>query len=216
MPVAFLRRDGRWQIKAKGKCLYGTTREEVERKARIYAGGGSVQKVAPIRAMDRVYLASAAHGPVKIGRAADPNLRHQGLQCGSPYPLVLVVTHMPSTEEKRLHYELSPYRLHGEWFDPACCGDLSDLVGVPGIVARLHRAAARRDKVLALADLLLASEVEQRAKIAAGEAVREAEQGTEQAAREAAHAAAQREAAAAMDRILELWPPQKVTPAVPT
>jgi len=56
-------------------------------------------------------------GPIKIGRADDPEKRLRALQTGSPIPLRLCRTvQAPPTWEIRLHYTFAAWRSHGEWF----------------------------------------------------------------------------------------------------
>lgn len=67
-----------------------------------------------------VYFMQAENGgPIKIGRAKDPERRLRGMQVGSPVRLVLrrkIWTH-PSTETW-LHHRFASDRLHGEWYRP--------------------------------------------------------------------------------------------------
>lgn len=58
-------------------------------------------------------------GPIKIGYAGDVANRLRELQCGSPFPLVLLrVENGTLADEKRLHRHFAATRLHGEWFEP--------------------------------------------------------------------------------------------------
>lgn len=56
-------------------------------------------------------------GPVKIGKAYDPESRLTELQCGNPYPLNLryVILAGPRTEIS-IHYAWSFASVGGEWF----------------------------------------------------------------------------------------------------
>lgn len=58
-------------------------------------------------------------GPIKIGWSANPQRRLAGLQCSSPYTLVVrgIWPGMPN-DEARLHERLSAHRMRGEWFRP--------------------------------------------------------------------------------------------------
>jgi hypothetical protein len=64
-----------------------------------------------------VYFIQDVNGPVKIGKAYDPNARLAELQCGNPQPLTLrSVVLAASDTEYRLHVAWVGYRIHGEWF----------------------------------------------------------------------------------------------------
>ncbi|MBU0491029.1 MAG: GIY-YIG nuclease family protein [Chloroflexi bacterium] len=68
-----------------------------------------------------IYIIQAGDdGPLKIGRAANPQQRLAELQHGSPAPLQLRAT-LPGgrTEERALCARFAAHRLHGEWFAPA-------------------------------------------------------------------------------------------------
>jgi len=56
-------------------------------------------------------------GPIKVGRAVDPEFRLAELQCGNPEELILLA-HVSGGEalERRLHRELAEFRIRGEWF----------------------------------------------------------------------------------------------------
>lgn len=65
------------------------------------------------------FIASPETGRVKIGYTSkSPDSRLRNLQTGSPTPLRLMCF-QPGTkaDEAHLHEVLSPYRLHGEWFE---------------------------------------------------------------------------------------------------
>ena len=65
----------------------------------------------------RVYVIGAKTGPVKIGMAAEPNLRLLTLQIGYPFRLeVLTELAGGEQEEAILHELFRKERLHGEWF----------------------------------------------------------------------------------------------------
>lgn len=68
--------------------------------------------------MDKTYFIQGADGgPIKIGRARDPELRLQRLQCGSPIVLRLLASTSTITE-RGAHVRFADARLHGEWFEP--------------------------------------------------------------------------------------------------
>lgn len=68
---------------------------------------------------DLVYLIGPAKPHIaKIGHSIAPKKRLQQMQTGSPLPLVMLWTCPGGRRlEERLHICLSPYRIHGEWFD---------------------------------------------------------------------------------------------------
>lgn len=75
-----------------------------------------VQKGIP----ERLYIIGDTEGRfVKIGIAKEPGARLASLQTGCPHKLIiLALFNIPDAKvEKRLHAYLSPYRLHGEWFE---------------------------------------------------------------------------------------------------
>jgi hypothetical protein len=79
------------------------------------------------------FIASPETGRVKIGfTSKSPDQRLRSLQTGSPTELRLMCF-QPGTkaDEAHLHDILSPFRLHGEWFE---AGDL--VVYVMAIVCR--------------------------------------------------------------------------------
>jgi len=58
-----------------------------------------------------------SRGPVKIGRANDPETRLKNLQVASPYRLRLLgVIQNGGPHEAEFHRALSGHRLRGEWF----------------------------------------------------------------------------------------------------
>ena len=70
----------------------------------------------------RVYFiqCNGWQGPIKIGSAVDVQKRLLGMATGNPYPLVLLAEYpAPREVEWRLHKRFRPYRIQGEWFDPA-------------------------------------------------------------------------------------------------
>lgn len=58
-------------------------------------------------------------GPIKIGRASDPQRRLNEIKPYSPVPLELLghVQETPELCEASEHARLSAFRLHSEWFD---------------------------------------------------------------------------------------------------
>jgi hypothetical protein len=71
------------------------------------------------KAAGYIYAIEANSGQVKIGMAADPKQRRDGLQTGSPVELTLLVASPaedPETAEKELHKRYSDERMRGEWF----------------------------------------------------------------------------------------------------
>lgn len=64
-------------------------------------------------------MIQAGHcGLIKIGMSEDPDRRLGELQVGSDQPLRLVAV-IPGVSESMLHRHFAPYRVHGEWFEPA-------------------------------------------------------------------------------------------------
>lgn len=69
----------------------------------------------------RVYfIQSGTDGPIKIGKANDPEARLAELQVGSPSALRLIGS-IPGgiAEERALHARFSADRVRGEWFSPS-------------------------------------------------------------------------------------------------
>ena len=67
----------------------------------------------------RTYFIQAAHGgPIKIGKADEPELRLGQLQTGNPLRLVLLGS-IEGDYEAELHERFKFSRLEGEWFAPA-------------------------------------------------------------------------------------------------
>lgn len=64
-------------------------------------------------------------GPIKIGRAKDPQKRLVSLQSGSPYPLRLLLM-LEEEDEKKYHIQFNSNRTNREWFNPA--KDLLDFI----------------------------------------------------------------------------------------
>lgn len=71
-----------------------------------------------------VYLVQASNGYIKVGKSADPRKRLGGLRSGSPLPLNLLHVikcqdwpYDAATIEEAIHVLLTPYHLHGEWFN---------------------------------------------------------------------------------------------------
>jgi excisionase family DNA binding protein len=65
-----------------------------------------------------VYFIGADHGPVKIGKAMNPEGRLRDLQCGYPYELkVLAITDGSTGVEQGYHRKFAHCRLNGEWFE---------------------------------------------------------------------------------------------------
>jgi hypothetical protein len=75
----------------------------------------------PIERKDRlgkVYFIAGEVGAVKIGFAANPELRVKDLQCGSPIPLhILATIDGAEKDERAYHQRFKAHRLHGEWFE---------------------------------------------------------------------------------------------------
>lgn len=71
--------------------------------------------------MSRVYFVQAGNGgPIKIGIARDPAKRMSDLQVANANKLTLLGS-IPGDlyDEQSLHQTFQPYRLNGEWFQPA-------------------------------------------------------------------------------------------------
>jgi len=76
-----------------------------------------------------VYFVQDAHGPIKIGHAADLRSRLRGLQAGNPRELtVLGYFVAPRAFERYLHSVLMHHCLHGEWFID--CPEVRDALAV--------------------------------------------------------------------------------------
>jgi Meiotically Up-regulated Gene 113 (MUG113) protein len=59
-------------------------------------------------------------GPIKIGRAANPEKRLRALQTASPFDLAvraLIKSCRPGQDESSIHHDLAEWRIRGEWFD---------------------------------------------------------------------------------------------------
>jgi DNA-binding transcriptional regulator YiaG len=71
--------------------------------------------------MTYVYVLRAGSGPVKIGRASNPEARRRELSAGCPYRLELVYKHPCKVPAKLVeadtHRMLWEYRTWGEWFE---------------------------------------------------------------------------------------------------
>ncbi|WP_083861039.1 GIY-YIG nuclease family protein [Halobiforma nitratireducens] len=68
----------------------------------------------------QVYVIEHELGPVKIGRARNPEQRLGELQVSSPFELRLKKTATPddaAAVEKYLHSHFDKYHMRGEWFD---------------------------------------------------------------------------------------------------
>jgi hypothetical protein len=66
-----------------------------------------------------VYLVQRGDfGPIKIGRARDPDRRFASLQTSSPDPLSILAT-TQNYDEQELHAFYTPERIRGEWFWPS-------------------------------------------------------------------------------------------------
>jgi hypothetical protein len=103
--------------------------------------------VRATRSQTRIYFVQPeGGGPIKIGRAEDPEARLKALQTGSPVRLKLCrFVDAPVEWEARLHDVFAEWRSHGEWFrahpalarlgdcipDPEIEDSPVDLVGVP-------------------------------------------------------------------------------------
>jgi hypothetical protein len=65
------------------------------------------------------FIQSGCHGPIKIGRGADPEKRLKELQTGSPQPLFLLGSIVGAPHnEGRLHHHFRGSQMRGEWFRP--------------------------------------------------------------------------------------------------
>jgi len=70
----------------------------------------------------KVYLLQhGARGPIKIGRAANPEKRVASLQTACPYEmrLLVVVDNATKAVERGLHHKFAKYWIRGEWFRPS-------------------------------------------------------------------------------------------------
>jgi hypothetical protein len=68
----------------------------------------------------RLYFIQAASGHIKIGMAANPELRLAMLQAAHPLPLTLLATCSGGREaELYLHKFFARERVIGEWFEPS-------------------------------------------------------------------------------------------------
>lgn len=96
-------------------------RVEFVRK-QIAAGSSTVRLTAIPQgvAHEWVYfIRQGIGGPIKIGRAKNPERRRRHLQSANPYPLhLLAIMPLFSDEEERLHEAFAHHRLMGEWFKP--------------------------------------------------------------------------------------------------
>lgn len=65
-----------------------------------------------------VYLMQMDGGPIKIGRARNPEARRQQIQTGSPVPVCLIAVVQDGDRhfEAELHQRFSRHRISGEWF----------------------------------------------------------------------------------------------------
>lgn len=67
-----------------------------------------------------VYAIKEEGGAVKLGISRDPEERLKQLQVGNSKKLTLVAVRKAKNryaDEKRLHADNKPYKIHGEWFD---------------------------------------------------------------------------------------------------
>jgi excisionase family DNA binding protein len=65
-----------------------------------------------------VYFIGGDHGPIKIGRAMNPEGRLRDLQCGYPYELkILAACEGSAGVEQGYHRQFASCRLSGEWFE---------------------------------------------------------------------------------------------------
>lgn len=80
----------------------------------------------------RVYfIQSERGGPIKIGRAINPEQRLKQCQTGSPERLVLLAVISGGRDlERSLHARFAASRLRGEWFKPT--PELIALIGEVG------------------------------------------------------------------------------------
>jgi hypothetical protein len=89
-------------------------------EAIIEAAGGLMASNQPV-----VYFVQAGDdGPIKIGychKFTGVRPRLDNIQTGCPWPLVIrrVIPVTSVYAERQLHEEFAPYRLAGEWFEPA-------------------------------------------------------------------------------------------------
>lgn len=98
--------------------------KEVRRSRQLNNAYRQIELVLPTarigrRSASHVYVVAADHS-VKIGVAADPRKRLEGLRTGSSVPLKLVRTIRTDDAirlEASLHARYSMHRLSGEWFD---------------------------------------------------------------------------------------------------
>ncbi len=66
------------------------------------------------------FIQAGDHGPIKIGYSSDPFRRLANLQSGHYEPLTLLGFCSGGAEtEARLHADLAPYCMNGEWFLPS-------------------------------------------------------------------------------------------------
>jgi hypothetical protein len=65
------------------------------------------------------FIQRGANGPIKIGRAVEPEVRLRSLQTGNSEPLRILLT-IPGTakREAEIHAALAESRISGEWYRP--------------------------------------------------------------------------------------------------
>lgn len=63
-------------------------------------------------------LRRGGDGPFKVGRTKDVRARVMQLQTACAERLQVISVIEGSSHERRIHEELSPWRMRGEWFRP--------------------------------------------------------------------------------------------------
>jgi hypothetical protein len=82
------------------------------------------------------FIQAGQDGPIKIGVAADPLLRLDDLQVGSPVALTLLAA-IPggAVHERQLHARFAEGRIRGEWFSadtPGLKGEILEVLDAWG------------------------------------------------------------------------------------
>ncbi len=89
-----------------------------------FGATNQLQTESLVKRAESIYFiqCNGARGPIKIGKAVDPNRRLSELRIGCPYPMTLLASSVAEDadlEERRLHMVFAHLRIHGEWFECA-------------------------------------------------------------------------------------------------
>lgn len=100
-------------------------RKEEEKKAAAIAKEAEKKRVQEMAYKKRYpgfvyFIQGESGGPIKIGYTQDIKSRLTSLQTGCPETLKLLLA-IPGkiADEQKIHAELDPYRMRGEWFSPS-------------------------------------------------------------------------------------------------